>query len=82
MLVQLKPGSDAEVRRAGLLLKKLSRTLAAEFGMPLHLQLFTSDETDALLRFAIRAGSVEVLIGDEYWAAASARSTSNSSEAE
>jgi hypothetical protein len=81
VLVQLKPASDAEVRRVGLRLKKLSRTLLSEFGLPLHLQLFTSDETEALLRFAARAGSVEVLIGDEYWAEASVRSTSPSSGA-
>lgn len=75
VVIQLKPASDTQIRRDGLRLKRLSRTFEAEFDLPLHLQLFTSDETRAILDFAARAGSVEALIGDDYWAAASAQST-------
>jgi hypothetical protein len=81
-VVQLMPASDHEVRMVGLRVKQVSRTFRDEFGIPLHLQLFTSDETSALLGFATRAGSLDVLIGASHWDAISAQSTSTSSEAE
>lgn len=80
VVVQLKPGSDHRIRKAALQVKGLGRTFTAEFHLPLHLQLFLSTESDALSQFAIRAGSVVVLIGADYWAEVSARSTSPSSE--
>jgi hypothetical protein len=63
VVVQLEQGSDHHVRTAGRRVKELGRTFEAEFHLPLHLQLFTSTETDALLEFATRAGSLDVLIG-------------------
>lgn len=80
VVVQLEPGSDDRDRTAGLRVKALGRTFEAEFHLPLHPQLFLSTETDALLEFAIRAGSLDVLIGVGYWAEVSAPSTSPSSE--
>lgn len=80
VVVQLEPGSDQRVRAAGLRLKELGRIFEAEFQLPLHLQLFSSTETDALLEFATRAGSLDVLIGAWYWEEVSAPSISRSSE--
>jgi hypothetical protein len=80
VVVQLEPGSDDHVRAAGLRLKKLGRTFMAEFQLPLHLQLFSSTEAGALLDFAIRAGSLDVLIGADYWAEVSGPRTSPTSE--
>ena len=82
VVVQLKPASDREIRRVGLRVKEVSRAFEGEFGVPLHLQLFTSDETSALRGFATRAGSLDVLIGASHWDEISAESTSTSSEAE
>ena len=80
VVVQLEPGSDDRVRAAGLQVKALGRIFKAEFQLPLHLQLFSSTETDALLEFARRAGSLDVLIGAGYWAEVFAPNTSTSSE--
>jgi hypothetical protein len=66
VVVQLEPGSDDRDRTAGLRVKALARTFTAEFQLPLHLQLFSSTETDRLLKFALRAGSLDVLIGADY----------------
>ena len=80
VVVQLKPGSDHRIRMTGLQIKGLGRSFKAEFHLPLHLQLFLSAESNALSQFVIRAGSVVILIGADYWAEVSARSTSPSSE--
>lgn len=82
VVVQFKPASDRHIRERGLRLKELGRTFKAEFGLPMHLQMFASTETKELLDFAVRAESLDVLIGGEYWAEISAPSTSHSSEAE
>lgn len=82
VVVQLKPASDHHVRKQGLRLKGLSRSFEKEFGLPMHLQLFTSAEADKLLSFATRAGSLDVLIGEGHWVEISALNTSTSSEAE
>ena len=63
VVVQLDPAPDHRIRTLGLRLKELGRTFEAEFGLPMHLQLFASTETDALLNFATRAGSLDVVIG-------------------
>ncbi len=80
VVVQFEPGSDDRDRTAGLLVKALARTFTAEFQLPLHLQLFSSTETDRLLKFALRAGSLDVLIGADYWAEVSAPRISPTSE--
>jgi hypothetical protein len=80
VVVQLEPSSDDRIRAAGLRVKELGRTFTAEFQLPLHLQLFSSTETKALLDFARRAGSLDVLIGADYWAEISAPRTSPTSE--
>lgn len=80
VLVQFKPGSDDRNRKADLRVKALARTFTAEFQLPLHLQLFSSTETDRLLKFALRAGSFDILIGADYWAEVSDPRTSPSSE--
>ncbi len=82
VVVQLDAVGEGRIRELGLRLKGLGRTFEAEFGLPLHLQLFANTETDNLLGFAIRAGSFVVLIGEGYWAEVSAPRTSTSSEAE
>jgi predicted nucleotidyltransferase len=82
VVVQIESTSDRHIRKLGLRLKELGRTFEAEFGLPLHLQLFASTETNELLDFAVRAGSLDILIGGEYWAEISVPNTSRSSESE
>jgi hypothetical protein len=81
-VVQLNHAPDHRIRKLGLRLRELGRTFEAEFGLPMHLQLFASTETGALLSFATRAGSLDVVIGGGYWVEVFAPSTSRSSEAE
>jgi predicted nucleotidyltransferase len=82
VVVQLKPASDRRIRKLGLRLKELGSTFEAEFGLPMHLQLFADTETNEFRSFAVRAGSLDILIGVGYWAEVSVPSTSSSSEAE
>jgi hypothetical protein len=82
VVVQLGSGSDDRIRAAGLRVKALGPTFKAAFRIPLHLQFFLTTETDRLLAFARTAGSLDVLIGAEYWAEVSAPSTSPSSKQE
>lgn len=67
IVVQLKNASDRAATRRAVALKALDRVFQQEFGLPLHLQLFLGSETRSLVKFAERAGSLEVLIGEEYW---------------
>ena len=63
-------------------LKGLNKVFIVEFGLPLHLQLFLNSETSSLFRFAETAGSLEVLIGEEYWEEIFAQRNSTSSASE
>jgi hypothetical protein len=80
VVVQLEPGSDDRDRTVGLRVKALASTFTAEFQLPLHLQLFSSTETARLVKFAQTAGSLDILIGADYWAEISAPRSSPTSE--
>lgn len=82
IVVQLEDVSDKNATKRAMALKGLNKVFREEFGLPLHLQLFLSDETSSLIKFAERAGSLEVLIGEEYWEETFARRNSTSSASE
>lgn len=82
IVVQLKDASDQAATKRAMALKGLNKVFMEEFGLPLHLQLFLSGETSSLVRFAETAGSLEVLIGEEYWEEIFARRNSTSSASE
>ena len=67
IVIQIEPVGDSRIRRVGKHLRDLRRTFEDNFGVLLHVQLFTSAETAELLDFATRAGSVEVIRGETYW---------------
>jgi predicted nucleotidyltransferase len=82
IVVQLEDGSDQTSTKRAAALKGLNRVFREEFGLPLHLQLFLSGETSTLVRFAESTGSLEVLIGEEYWEETFVRRNSTSSVSE
>jgi hypothetical protein len=79
IVVQLKDVSDRTAAKRAIAIKELNAVFRAEFGLPLHFQLFLGSETDSLVDFANRAGSFEVMIGEGYWEEIFVRRNSTSS---
>jgi hypothetical protein len=79
IIVQLKTAPDQVVTKRGMKLQGLNRVFEAEFSLPLHLQLFLESETVDLALFVRRAGNVQILIGEDYWAGISDQRNSTSS---
>lgn len=78
IVVQFDDASDQVIRKKAAGLQALGKVFEAEFNLPLHLQLFLETETNDLVGFARRAGAIEVLVGEKYWAEIFDRQSSTS----